>query len=141
MLCQMHGWRERAWCWGGFYSRIAYFQLGLWISANSVANINKAKSLQRAESNLLSDENYTLGTKYCNIFFSVYIRNVDKQRRQLMNCNFMQFLYFWRDTSKLIKFSKLNMSSIPFDAFSPHSAFTIISSIPVFNSSIYSIQK
>ena len=32
------------------------FQLGLWISTNSVGYINTAKSLKRAESNLLADE-------------------------------------------------------------------------------------
>ena len=34
----------------------ADFQLGLWVSANSVENINKQSRYKRAESNLLADE-------------------------------------------------------------------------------------
>ena len=41
---------------GPYRRHCAEFQLGLWISANSVGNINAAIRYKRAESNLLADE-------------------------------------------------------------------------------------
>ena len=48
---------------------------GLWISANSVENIDAVNSLQKAESNLLADEkgSQPFGSDSCMDYTSIYL--------------------------------------------------------------------